>query len=131
MRPLVFGIVLTTIVASLGSASCKGREPVSVCVDTFRTSYIGAEIRDATTGVAPTGVAWLIVRGDGLVDSVKSQSFATVPYLYAQWDASRFGTYDATVRSAGYRDWVQTGNTLSTDGCGPTAVLLRASLQRP
>jgi hypothetical protein len=72
LRPLVFGIVLATIVASLSAASCKGGEPVLVCVDTTRSSYIGAEIRD----------------------------------------------------------WAQTDNTLATDGCGPTAVFLRVSLQR-
>jgi hypothetical protein len=66
---------------------------------------VAVTVFDAQSGARAAAGASLILHSAGCTDSVAGVTNDQV--LVGCWDHE--GTYDVTVRKAGYRDWVQTG----------------------
>jgi hypothetical protein len=89
---------------------------------------------DSVTGIPPAS-ARLLARSGAYSDSVgpaaPHQYYENGPsVLQLSTAGERKGTYDLTVRAAGYRDWTRTGVKVTADECHVRPVALTARLQR-
>jgi hypothetical protein len=119
----------------LGAAAAQGcRNPTAlVCTDEFRYG-LQITVVDSTT-LSPPSSATLLARSGTFTDSLGPQA----PFLVNNhgvrvlmlWTAGeRVGTYDVTVKSPGYRDWVRSGITVTANECHVNEISITAKLQR-
>jgi hypothetical protein len=118
----------------LGAAAAQGcRNPTElVCTDEFRYG-LQIIVVDSTT-LSPPASATLLARSGTFTDSLGPQT----PFLVNNrgvrvlmlWTAGeRAGTYDVTVKSPGYRDWVRSGIIVTANDCHVNETSITAKLQ--
>jgi hypothetical protein len=103
------------LVVPLGA--CEGLP--TVCTDEARPA-LDVTVTSATTG-APV-VATVIARDGAFADSMSTAG----PYFTSLWE--RAGTYDVTVRAAGYATWTRSDVKVAKDQCHVKTVHLDARL---
>jgi hypothetical protein len=108
--------------------------PLSLPVDCTADLRFGliVTVVDSLTN-APPASATLIARTAAAVDSVGPHSPLPTgqgAVLVLSAAPERPGTYDLTVRAAGYRDWTRTGVRVTADECHVRRVELTARLQK-
>lgn len=78
-------------------------------------------VRDALTGLAPTGGATLITVDHTSRDSSSASRTAPDSALWLSGGRNRLGPYTLIVRSAGYYEWRVDGVRGVVNGCGTLA----------
>jgi hypothetical protein len=127
IRLVSFGI------GALILSGCTAAPTGFVCTDDFRFG-LNVTVVDSVTGTPPAS-AVLIARDGAFVDSVGPATPHQLvlngpPVLLLSTAGERPGTYDLTVRAAGYRDWARAGVAVTADECHVKQVAFTARLQR-
>ncbi len=112
--------LLLAAALSLGTAACACTDEGSFAVN--------VRVVDAATGASRADGATLVVREGAYADSMTGGP-GSPPVLAAA--PEREGTYEVTVRRAGYRDWTRSGVRVGRGGScnGLRSALLTAELE--
>jgi len=81
---------------------------------------------DSLTQGPLASAADIVARDGAFADSVR----ALAPGQFWATAGERPGTYQVTVRAAGYQPWVRSGIVVTSDGCHVKLVVVTARLQR-
>jgi hypothetical protein len=133
MNPAAFRLASFCAGALILSACGSPLSGVRGCTDDFRFG-LNVTVVDSVTN-APPASAVLIARSAAFVDSVGPQAPMQFvqngpPVLLLSSAGEKPGTYDLTVRSPGYQDWIRTGVEVTADECHVVPVKLTARLQK-
>lgn len=108
-----------------------GCENSTVCADPPRFA-VSVRVRDASTGAAAAFGATLVVRDGQYADSVTGMypgpDESQASFLGAAEE--RPGTYDVTVRRAGYQTWTRQGLVVKQGECAVDGITLDVQLSR-
>ncbi len=129
MRLRRFSHLYPLSIAAILATACTMPNDV-VCTAEFRYG-LNITVVDSIT-VSPPASATLLVRSGTFADSVGPQApfqFAP-PVLILSTAGERAGTYDVTIKSPGYRDWIRSGIEVTADVCHVHPVALTAKLQK-
>lgn len=133
MHPLTdrLSTIAALLLAPLLATACGDSVSGPACTDIARAS-VAVTVEDSITGAPIASGATLVVRDGAFVDSVSfpaGQLNADSWALATPNSYERPGTYDVTVRRAGYLQWEREDVTVRRATCGVATVVLRARLQ--
>lgn len=122
MRTWIFRCLAIALGVFLGGCSQQSAAP---CTDILLHA-ITVEIRDAETNAPAAQYATLVVRNGAYADSATTTAPAALMLSAAP---GRPGTYDVTVRKAGYQEWNAENVRVGGGRCHVDPVHLQARLE--
>jgi hypothetical protein len=117
--------VIAARVASRGVTLTDSLNVTVTCTSVFRFGLF-VQLADSVADAPLAVAAKIVIREGAFGDSI----LAIPPGQSWLAAGERPGTYQLTIRAAGYRDWVRDAIVVGHDGCHVVLVSIRARLQR-
>jgi hypothetical protein len=124
-RVRIAGVSLSAVFVACNSPP-NASTPRTICTMEARAA-LTVEAVDSATGAPATRGARIVAQSATDTDSTKGPAASDLPVGLAY---ERAGTYTVTVTKPGYRQWTQSGITVTKDECHVTPVKVTARLQR-